>query len=60
MLELKEGVKRYMDFYNRKRFHQSLDYLTLDQAYYRGSRLSLTDILLGQRESRVVKIHPIF
>jgi len=34
MLELKEGVKRYMDFYNRKRFHQSLDYLTPDQVYH--------------------------
>lgn len=34
MLELKEGVKRYMVFYNRKRFHQSLDYLTPDQVYY--------------------------
>lgn len=34
MIELKEGVKRYMDFYNKKRFHQSLDYLTPDQVYY--------------------------
>jgi len=33
MVELKHGVKRYMEFYNRKRFHQGLDYLTPDQMY---------------------------
>ena len=31
--ELKKGVQRYLNFYNRKRFHQGLDYLTPDDVY---------------------------
>jgi len=31
--ELKAGIKRYMGFYNRERFHASHDYLTPDQMY---------------------------
>jgi len=31
---LKEGVKNYFRFYNSKRFHQHLDYLTPDHQYY--------------------------
>lgn len=31
--ELKEGIKKYFQFYNKARFHQSLDYLTPDQMY---------------------------
>jgi len=30
---LKTGIKRYMGFYNRERFHASHDYLTPDQMY---------------------------
>ena len=33
MGELKAGVKRYFEFYNRERFHQSLDYATPDDVY---------------------------
>jgi len=33
MAELKEGIKRYVKFYNTERFHQSLDYLTPEQVY---------------------------
>jgi len=33
MIELKAGIKRYMDFYNGERFHQSHDYLTPDEVY---------------------------
>ncbi len=32
--ECKEGVKRYFEFYNTERFHQSLDYKTPDGIYY--------------------------
>jgi putative transposase len=31
--ELKQGLNRYFRFYNSKRFHQSLDYLTPDEMY---------------------------
>jgi len=33
LAELKAGIKRYMGFYNRERFHASHDYLTPDQMY---------------------------
>ena len=36
MHDLKNGVKRYMDFYNKERYHQSLDYATPDEVYYSG------------------------
>jgi putative transposase len=32
-IELKAGIKRYMDFYNGERFHQSHDYQTPDDVY---------------------------
>jgi hypothetical protein len=31
--ELKVGVSKYMNFYNKTRFHQSLNYKTFDQIY---------------------------
>jgi len=33
MQELKYGVNKYMEFYNTKRFHQSLEYQTPDELY---------------------------
>mgnify|MGYP001179295364 FL=1 len=42
MRELKEGVARYMHFYNAERFHESLDYETPDDRY--GSKFSVGDI----------------
>lgn len=33
MLELKDGIKRYMAFYNGERFHASHDYQTPDEIY---------------------------
>lgn len=33
MTELKAGIKRYFEFYNTERFHQSLDYLTPEVMY---------------------------
>jgi putative transposase len=35
MEELKEGIKRYIKFYNEARIHQSLDYATPDEFYYK-------------------------
>jgi putative transposase len=34
MDELKYAAKRYFNFYNRERFHQSLEYATPDEIYY--------------------------
>ncbi len=34
MAELKEGIKKYVSFYNSERFHQSLDYGTPDEIYW--------------------------
>ena len=34
MADLKEGIKRYVSFYNSERFHQSLDYATPDEIYW--------------------------
>lgn len=33
VIELKEGVKKYFQFYNQERFHQSHDYLTPEKMY---------------------------
>jgi len=33
MRELKEGIRKYFKFYNGKRFHQSLDYMTPEIMY---------------------------
>ena len=33
MRELKEGVTRYMHFYNSERFHESISYETPDSIY---------------------------
>jgi putative transposase len=33
MEELKQGLKRYFNFYNSERFHQSLEYQTPDRVY---------------------------
>ena len=32
--ECRLGIKRYFEFFNQERFHQSLDYLTPDEMYY--------------------------
>lgn len=34
MIELRESVSRYFNFYNKERFHQSLEYRTPDEIYY--------------------------
>ena len=36
--ELRRGVARYFTFYNSRRFHQSLGYLTPDEVYFEGMR----------------------
>ena len=38
MLEAKNGIAAYMDFYNSERFHQSLGYLTPDEMFYKASK----------------------
>lgn len=34
MIELRESVSRYFNFYNRERYHQSLEYSTPDEIFY--------------------------
>ena len=38
IIEAKKGVAGYIEFYNSDRFHQSLDYLTPDEMYYKGTK----------------------
>ncbi|MBW4465624.1 MAG: integrase core domain-containing protein [Pegethrix bostrychoides GSE-TBD4-15B] len=33
-MELKRGVRQWMDWYNKERYHQALDYRTPNQVYY--------------------------
>ncbi len=37
VLEAKNGIAAYIDFYNTERFHQSLDYRTPDDVYFDSS-----------------------
>jgi len=43
MGELKEGVARYIHFYNVELFHESLGYETPDERY--GGKFSVGDII---------------
>ena len=38
VLEAKNGIAAYIDFYNTERFHQSLDYGTPDGVYFYNSK----------------------
>ena len=35
VMEAKNAISDYMSFYNEKRMHQSLEYLTPEQMYFR-------------------------
>jgi len=35
--ETREGISKYMDFYDQERPHQILDYKTLAEVYFRGN-----------------------
>lgn len=35
MIELKEGIKRYFEFFNGERYHASLDYRTPNEVYFK-------------------------
>jgi putative transposase len=32
--EIKKAISEYIEFYNKRRFHETLDYLTPDKFYY--------------------------
>ena len=34
--EARDGIKEYIEIYNKERLHSSIDYLTPDEAYYKG------------------------
>ena len=36
-IELREGLNAYFDFYNNRRLHQSLDYMTPSEVYAMGA-----------------------
>jgi putative transposase len=40
--EAKSAISDYIEFYNKKRKHQSLDYLTPDQIYYKDLELKVS------------------
>lgn len=44
MDELKMSLKRYFRFFNRERFHQSLEYATPDEVYYSSFSKNLHDM----------------
>ncbi len=35
--EARDGIKKYMNIYNKERLHSSIDYLTPNEAYYKGA-----------------------
>jgi putative transposase len=39
--ELKESLKKYIDFYNQERYHQSLGYLTPATVYFGNTGMPL-------------------
>lgn len=39
VIELRKGVNKYFSFYNTKRYHQSLEYNTPDEVYYKNNLL---------------------
>ncbi|MDF1881159.1 IS3 family transposase [Sulfurimonas sp. MAG313] len=41
--EARKGIKEYMDIYNKERLHSALDYLTPNEAYYKGANHSCFD-----------------
>jgi putative transposase len=45
MGDLKQSIKRYFDFYNTERFHQSLEYSTPDEIYNKAFSICLTDMV---------------
>jgi len=40
--KLRDGIDRYMKFYNADRFHQSLDYKTPDEIYYENQKQAVS------------------
>jgi putative transposase len=48
--EAKVGIGEYIDIYNKERLHSALDYLTPDEAYYKGANnrcYNAKSVLLG-------------
>ena len=35
--EARDGIKEYIEIYNKERLHSSIDYLTPNEAYYKGA-----------------------
>lgn len=40
--ELRDGIARYMKFYNSERFHQSIEYKTPDEVYYENQKQAVS------------------
>ena len=42
VVELKQGIIKYIQFYNSERFHQSLEYKTPDEVYYENEKQAIS------------------
>ena len=46
VVEAKEGLKNYFEFYNRERLHQSLEYQTPETVYRQGQKPAVETTLI--------------
>lgn len=53
MMELKKGVKEFIDFYNNDRLHSSLNYETPDSVYFEENKTKIKAIYKMDKESLV-------
>lgn len=60
ILELKKGVKDFIDFYNKERFHSSLNYETPDSVYLGTNKTKIPEICKFDRDSLVKSLLWVF
>ena len=60
ILELKKGVKDFINFYNKERFHSSLNYETPDSVYFGTNKTKIPEICKFDRDSLVKSLLWIF
>jgi putative transposase len=52
--EIKKAISEYIEFYNKRRFHETLDYLTPDKFYYQNLQKDKSNaVLLEQNVSSI-------
>lgn len=60
MIELKKGVKEFIDFYNDDRLHSSLNYETPDSVYFEENKTKIKAIYKMDKESLIKCLFWIF